>query len=75
MKGPGLRLEQDVRRVWECPVCLRRIMTGAEVVNLLCPCQEKTHPKQQLWMRIVEQVRPRRVPVIQPAEEPPCDGS
>ena len=52
IKGPGLRLKLDVRRVWECPACGRRVKRGGEVTNYKCPCREPA-----LWMRLIENQR------------------
>ena len=38
MKGPGIRLDLDVRREWECPECGKRGKTGGDVVTLRCSC-------------------------------------
>jgi hypothetical protein len=68
MKGPYQRLKYDLRRVWECPRCHHKERTGGEVINRLCPCQEQEPPRQQVWMKLVED-GPRRVASEQaPAE-------
>ncbi|MGH7130276.1 MAG: hypothetical protein ACREJB_11125 [Planctomycetaceae bacterium] len=56
MKGPGMRLDLDVRRVWECPACGTRIkLPGREVARRCHQCEG--HP----WMRLVEdKPKPRR---------------
>ena len=50
MKGPGMRLALDVRRVWECPECGRRRKTDGHVVAKRCNCQ-----KEGVWMRLIEE--------------------
>lgn len=52
MKGPGLRLKGDVRRIWRCPVCGIELPAAGRVASLRCEC-EKPHPFMQL-------VEPRR---------------
>ena len=49
MKGPGIRLDLDVRRIWECPRCNKRRKTDGEVVSLVCKC---TREGEQ--MRLIE---------------------
>lgn len=40
MRGPGLRLDLDVRREWTCPECrLQRRLPG-EISIAYCPCRE-----------------------------------
>ncbi len=46
-----------MRRLWECPVCHKLRRTGGHVVSLLCDCQARADPPQQLWMRLVEEGR------------------
>ncbi len=58
IKGPGLRLDCDVRRVWECPKCGRRLKLHAWIVTRRCPCE-----KLAAWMRLIEVPRnPRPAP-------------
>jgi hypothetical protein len=79
MKGPGSRIDLDVRRVWECPSCGRRARTGAVVVSKRCDCTETG-----VWMRLVAEPRPPRglsAPFLQPeglespAREPSGDSA
>lgn len=69
IKGPGLKLDLDVRRCWECPACGRRMKRLGEVVTYQCHCQEPP-----VWMHLVEPQRPAReyqpyiVPEIQADE-------
>ena len=53
MKGRW-RSKHEFRRVWECPVCRRRVKTSGSVVNLACSCLLKADPPRQTWMRLVE---------------------
>jgi len=62
MKGPGLRLSGDVRRVWRCPACGSERPSGGNVTSLRCGCEK---PKR--FMQLVE---PRRNPR---REQPPRD--
>ncbi|HKI33942.1 MAG TPA: hypothetical protein VKA46_18960 [Gemmataceae bacterium] len=58
IKGPGHRNKFDVRRVWECPACRRRVRTGGHVVNLRCDCGAASGAGPALWMKLVEGSRP-----------------
>ncbi len=59
----------DVRRVWECPECGRRVKRQGDVTSYSCPCREPP-----IWMRLVESQRENReyepyiVPEIQADE-------
>ncbi len=50
MKGPGFRLDLDVRRVWECPACGRRLKRLGNVAQLDCHCR----PGNPVAMRLIE---------------------
>jgi hypothetical protein len=67
MKGPGHRHRFDVRRIWECPVCKRRVLTSGRIVHLECDCSRTNTPPQQVWMRLVEDVP--RLPPSEVAED------
>ena len=54
MKGPGMRLELDVRRVWRCPSCGREARSGGGVVTKICGCT-----REGVAMRLVELPRPK----------------
>jgi hypothetical protein len=57
MKGPGMRLDLDVRRHWQCPACGTERHTPGKVTFVRCHfC--KDHPAMQL----VEHQRPLRDP-------------
>lgn len=53
MKGPGFRLDLDVRRLWECPACGKRLKMPGEVTQLACDCRGENSPP----MRLVEPLR------------------
>jgi len=63
VKGPGLRIDLDVRRVWRCPKCGRTVRTPAHVVSQRCGCSE-----QGQWMRLEPPVK--REPFRAPPREP-----
>ena len=50
MKGPGFRLDLDVRRRWECPACGRDIRLPGNVTQADCPCRGD----EPVAMRLVE---------------------
>jgi hypothetical protein len=39
MKGPGLRLDLDVRRRWECPVCGQCLPLSGHITQAECFCR------------------------------------
>jgi hypothetical protein len=57
MKGPGHSKRCDVRRVWECPVCQKRVKTGGNIVHLRCEACARNKTGDTAWMRLLE---PRR---------------
>ena len=60
MKGPGMRLDLDVRRVWECPECHKQMRSEGQATSRLCGCT-----REGVSMRLVELPRPKptvRVP-------------
>jgi hypothetical protein len=69
MKGPHARTKHDVRRVWECPACARRLLTGGQVVNLSCDCQATADPPRRTAMRLVEPPKPPRTKSDAPEKE------
>lgn len=77
MKGPGLRLDLEVRRLWRCPNCHRVRKTDGAVTYLECLCTESP-----LAMKIVEEKRQVRsfadvIARYQPSGEdgaPPSNG-
>ena len=54
MKGPGHGRQYDVRRVWECPVCQKRVKTVGSVVNLRCEACARNKTGDTAWMRLLE---------------------
>ncbi len=62
MKGPGMRLDLDVRRLWRCPSCDAERRTPGDRTALHCTiCSD--HP----LMALIERTRPVR-PVAQPLD-------
>lgn len=57
MKGPGMRLDLDVRRVWKCPACGREARSEGHVVTRVCNCT-----REGVAMRLTEVPRP--VPTV-----------
>lgn len=56
MKGPGLRIDVDVRRVWRCPVCGQSQRLGLDFTAPRCPCVRDGVP-----MKLAEAQRPGRL--------------
>jgi hypothetical protein len=66
MKGPGMRLDLDVRRVWQCPACGRQARDSGDVVVRVCDCT-----KDGPLMRLVDVPRPKPTVRVQiPAHDP-----
>ncbi len=57
MKGPSHSRQIDVRRIWECPVCQKRIKTAGSVVNLRCEACARNKTGDTAWMRLIEPAR------------------
>lgn len=55
MRGPGVRLDLDVRRVWKCPACQRLRRVSGDLTAVHCQCAGEP------WMQLVEErmSRPR----------------
>jgi hypothetical protein len=66
MKGPGMRLDLDVRRVWQCPACGAELRSDGNVVARFCNCT-----REGIAMRLVE--RPPPPLVRRPPREPEPD--
>lgn len=68
MKGPGLRTALDVRRLWVCPQCGRKLKLPGHIVSRRCDCGDA-------FMKLVEEKptprphRPIEDPAIAPAPE------
>jgi len=54
MKGPYERLKYDLRRVFECPRCHRRVRMPGNVTFVACSCSGNTSSPESVWMRLVE---------------------
>lgn len=59
MRGAGLRLDNDVRRVWQCAVCGAERKVGAQVTTVRCQCAGRPA------MKLIEAMRRER-----PLKEP-----
>lgn len=53
MRGPFERLKYDMRRVWECPSCNRRVYSGGDVTSRVCECQEAIPIRSRQSMRML----------------------
>lgn len=47
MRGPGVRIQNDVRRLWRCPACSRERKVPATQTTVLCSCRQPA-PQMQL---------------------------
>lgn len=56
MKGPGLRIEIDVRRAWRCPTCGQGARLTMDITAPRCPCVRDGVP-----MKLAEGQRPGRL--------------
>ncbi len=61
MRGPGLRIQTDVRRCWRCPACGQERRLPATVVSVLCQCQ--TPNPQMKLVESMRKLRPEPVPL------------
>ena len=57
MKGPRSRHKFCVLRIWECPLCKKRVSVPVQAVNRACLCLGTERPT---WMCLIEDP-PRRV--------------
>ena len=55
MKGPGLRLEHDVRRRWTCPKCGHSFRESVHIVARQCRAENCGE-----WMTMEEPSAPQR---------------
>ena len=67
MKGPRSRHRFCVLRVWECPLCRKRVSVAVHIVNRACECQGKD---RLTWMRLIEESRVRPQPAVIPMPAP-----
>lgn len=67
MKGPGMRLDLDVRRVWECPECHRQMRSEGQATARMCTCTREGVP-----MRLIELPRPK--PTVRVPEPSSSEG-
>lgn len=58
MKGPGLRMTCDVRRIWRCPACGSEMPAAGDVTSLRCPCEKPN--------RVMQLIEPQRKPRPEP---------
>jgi hypothetical protein len=63
MKGPGNRIDLDVRRLWKCPQCSRETKATGVVASRLCPASGC----EGVWMKLVE---PLRKPILRYSPPP-----
>ncbi|HET6426329.1 MAG TPA: hypothetical protein VFG20_21735 [Planctomycetaceae bacterium] len=54
MRGPGIRLDLDVRRVWQCPACQRIRKLAGDLTSMRCQCAGEP------WMHLVQERVPRQ---------------
>ena len=82
MKGPGIRLDLEVRREWECPHCGKRRRATGDVVALRCGCTRDKESMKLLegqrqtrsFAEVIERVQSASKPSEpqQPAEPEPA---
>jgi len=63
VKGPGLRIDLDVRRVWRCAKCGKTVRTAGLVTAQRCGCSDGSQ-----WMRLEPPVK--REPFVPPHRDP-----
>lgn len=62
MRGPMIRIQNDVRRMWRCPECGYERRAHADQTSIRCHCE-----KEGAFMKLVEAPRkPRPEPEILP---------
>lgn len=57
MKGPGIRYDIDIRRVWECSACGNRMKFLGDITASRCSCDA------QEWMRLIIEKTEREFPI------------
>lgn len=55
MRGPTVRIQSEIRRLWRCPVCAYEARVSAVQTTVRCHCQS-----DRPFMKLVEQQRPAR---------------
>ena len=83
IKGPGIRLDLDVRRVWRCPKCQRVLKTAGHITSRRCPIDgafmQLDDSAQRASRRFsfppinIEEDEEDRVLVEQPSSQPTTD--
>ncbi len=68
IKGPGIRLDLDVRRVWRCPSCQRVLKTAGHVTSRRCPIDDA-------FMQLDDSAQRAARPVNLPAIDDECDDN
>jgi hypothetical protein len=51
MRGPGLKTDLEVRRVWRCPACGYERRVGGQVTSVRCQCGDRP------FMRLAQEPR------------------
>jgi len=57
MRGPGLRIQYDTRRLWQCPECQYERHVPGRLTSMQCHCQ-----KPGPFMKLMEEQRITRPP-------------
>ncbi|RLS58721.1 MAG: hypothetical protein DWH91_01815, partial [Planctomycetota bacterium] len=70
MRGAGMRLKHDVRRLWRCPVCNVELKAGAEVTSQLCSCPGRPAMKLQETLRGSRELKEPTSPYLEFEFEP-----
>ena len=68
IKGPGIRLDLDVRRVWRCPSCQRVLKTAGHITSRRCPIDDA-------FMQLDDSAQRAARPVNLPAIDGECDDN
>jgi hypothetical protein len=63
VKGPGLRIDLEVRRIWHCAKCGKTVRTPGLVTAQRCNCSDES-----TWMRLEQPVP--RPPFVPPHRDP-----
>jgi hypothetical protein len=74
VKGPGLRIDLDVRRVWRCAKCGKTVRTQGQITAQRCGCADGSQ-----WMELQPPVKrepfraPHRDPIPEDGPDPETD--